>query len=188
MNLFNTVLENSQLSFTGRLNVLSQDNHQFLGLILFQNGKLIDCQYSGLKGSKALASLVVDADIGPKGISLVSEPEVIDLEHKTLSLDEASFQTWYKKFYNSYKAAVKFKPPEGIKLLIDPDFVGRGEDISGQEFEVLSLIADNSRVEDIYKNSPFFEYETTNFLINLRKKRAIKVFGKQGSGNENTRA
>ena len=57
-NLIDVLKEQSSFGFTGKVNVLSRENGQFLGVIYQQDGMIVGAQIKELKGKKALFNMI----------------------------------------------------------------------------------------------------------------------------------
>lgn len=174
MAFIKTVADQATLSFTGRINVLEKGTGKFLGKVSLIEGDIVYCSYKGHVGKSSLFNIVID-DQETDQLSFIAEPEIV-------TLSEAIFQITYENFvkegsfvYQTYKDSIKLRPPGHIRLLINPDFVARGPNISFWEYEILTVISDFNKVSDIFSESPLLEYQTVNALVNLRKKKALKV-------------
>ena len=73
-------------------------------------------------------------------------------------------------------SAKKLKPAMNLRLVIDPEVIVSHDEITPEEFDILSVLSEWCVVSDVYKYSKLMEFEVTNALVSLRKKRAIKVF------------
>ncbi len=78
--------------------------------------------------------------------------------------------------------AKKLRPPNGLRLVLNDEFVIKGGEIGQEEFGVMKVITDFNKVEDIYVNCPLQEHQITLALVSLRKKGALKVFKPEKSG------
>ncbi len=174
MSLINSLTEQATFSFSGRINVLHAETKQFLGSIHMKDGLLVDSFYRGMEGRNSLFKILIEdmSDVLP--LKFIVEPELI--EDGSFSYSVNDFKTEARKQYENYLASKKLKPPGHIKLLIKGDFVLHGAKVESSEFQVLKVISDYSRVDDIYRESGLMEYEVTNALVSLRKKGALRVY------------
>ena len=78
--------------------------------------------------------------------------------------------------FQDYINAKKLKPSPDLRLVLNPEILTSKEDLSPREFDLMSVITEWCKVSDIYKYSKMMDFEITNALVSLRKKRAIKVF------------
>ena len=165
------------MNFTGRVNFLEQGSGKYLGKVSLLEGQIIFSQYMGGIGKPSLFHCLID-DMEKANISFVVEPEIVSLSEAIFVLPYEEFLSMGQKIFQAYQSSKRFKPPENLRLVISPDFIPRGEDVSYSEFEVLTVISDFNKVSDIYKESPLLEFQTINSLVSLRKKGALKVVGK----------
>jgi len=105
------------------------------------------------------------------------EPEVVGDNEVIFSLEYQEFVDTGQKIFQAYKSSKRFRPPEHLKLVLDPDFVAKGQPVSYVEFELMGTISDFSRVSDIFNESKLLEYQINNALVSLRQKGALKVIG-----------
>ena len=152
-----------------------KSTNQFLGAILQKEGQLIHCTYNGDVGKKALFSVVHDSQRNNESFRFVVEPEIIDENIATFHLDNEVFYGEMKEFLSEIEETRKLRPPGHIRLLVNYEFIVKGDEVDPLEFDVLKCISDQSKVDDIYRESDHFEYMVTKALVSLRKKGAIKV-------------
>lgn len=173
--LLSTLEEQAIFGFTGKVNLIKSDNRQFLGDVTQKDGLVVDAQYKGLGGKKALYTALID-DVDAGGMSYIVEPELVEETQIIfeVSVDELKDQARAK--FEHYQRSQKLRPPDEIRLLVDPDFIIEGVDVTSDEFEVLAGLSEYNKVGDIYKNVNLLEYEITNALVSLRMKKALKVF------------
>lgn len=174
-NLIEVLKEQSSFGFTGKVNVLSRDNGQFLGVIYQQDGMIVGAQLKELKGKKALFNMIF-TDVDSEDYRFVVEPEVISADHMTINIPFEEVKAEAQKLYQQYASAKKLKPAPTLKLVIDPEVIVSADELTPQEFDVLAVISEYCKVSDIYKYCKLLDFEITNALVSLRKKRAIKVF------------
>jgi len=175
LSLLGTIEEQTIFGFTGRINILHRTSGQFLGLILIADGEIVDCSYSGLKTDKALYLALFD-DMEHTPLKFIVEPEVVLDSQKEFRLSFEDFKGNSQRLYQKHRESKSLKPPLDLKLILDGDFISRGKEISGEEFSVMSVLTEYSRVSDIYSKSDLYDFEVTQALVSLRKKGAIKVF------------
>ncbi len=174
MNLLNIIEEHSIVQFSGRVNVLLKKNKQFVGAILVENGVVVSANYSGRNGKRALYALLIETE-NNSDFLLVSEPEVIDSTHEVFRIKIENIKKELSELKEKYGKSKELRPPDNIKMVVNPGFINSGVNINKHEFEVLKLISDYNKVEDIYKRLPYYEFEITNFLVSLKKKNAILI-------------
>lgn len=175
MGIVETIKEQTVFGFIGKINVLLQDNNQYVGVVYLKDGLIVHAEYEGQKGKNSLFNLVLDDLETCKKFRFIVEPEVVEDAVETFKFTLTEFQFQAESLYNKYLAAKSLRPPDHLSLTVNPDFVLQGDDITGIEFNVLCGIVDSVTVASLYENSLLFDAEITNALISLRKKRAIMV-------------
>lgn len=175
-NLIEVLKEQASFGFTGKVNVLSRENGQFLGVIYQQEGMIVGAHVKDLKGKKALLKMIFDDVESNENFKFIVEPELLSPENITLKISFEEIRKEAQGHFQEYLSAKKLRPAAHLKLVIDPEIIVSLEEITTQEFDVLSVITEWCKVSDIYKFSKLMDFEITHALISLRKKRAIKVF------------
>lgn len=175
-NLIEVLKEQAAFGFTGKINLLSTQTGQFLGVIYQQEGFIVGGTLKELSGKKALLRMIFDDVDSTTDFKFVVEPEVLSSEHITFKMTFEEIKKEAQTHYEQYLQAKKLRPPENVRLVIDPEIIVSKDEITAVEFDTLSLMTEWSRVSDIYKYSKLMDYEITMALVSLRKKRAIKVF------------
>ena len=173
--LLNILEEQSAMGFTGKINVLLQKNSQSYAVVLMHEGKIIHCLGANKSGENALLDLIFQDVSSSHDFKLVVEPEVVTSDEGLFSWSVKELKKKSRNVYENYLANQKLRPPPGLKLVINADFIIYGAEVYQNEFDVLSTISDYSRVQDIYENCALLEYEITQALVALRKKGGIKV-------------
>jgi len=174
LSLLGTIEEQTIFGFTGRINILHRSTGQFLGLVLIAEGEIVDCSYSGLKTDKALYQALFD-DMEHTPLKFIAEPEVVLDSQRKIHLSFEDFKANSQHLYRKHRESKSLKPPLNLKLILSGDFISRGDEVSKEEFTVMSVLTEYSRVADIYSNSDLYDFEVTQALVSLRKKGAIKV-------------
>lgn len=174
MSLLGTIEEQTVFGFTGRINILNRNTGQFLGLVLIADGEIVDCTYGGLKKDKALYLALFD-DMEHTPLKFIVEPEVVQDTQKEFRLSYEDFKANSQKLYQKHRESKQLKPRMDLKLILDGDFISRGDEVTSEEFNIMSVLTEYSRVSDIYSNSDLYDFEVTQALVSLRKKGAIKV-------------
>lgn len=174
MSLINSLTEQATFSFSGRINVLHAETKQFLGTIQMKDGLIVDSFYRGMEGKNSLFKILIEDMTDAFPLKFIVEPELI--ENESFSYSVSDFTKEARRHYENFLASKKLKPPGHIKLLIKGDFMLHGSQVNSTEFQVLKVISDYSKVDDIYNESGLMEYEVTNALVSLRKKGALRVY------------
>lgn len=175
-NLIEVLKEQSSFGFTGKVNMLSRESGQFLGVIYQQEGAIVGAHIKDLKGKKALFNMIFSDVDSAEDYKFIVEPEVLNPENITLRIPFEEIKREASELYQQYLNAKKLKPSPLLKLVIDPEIIVAKEEITPLEFDVLAVITEYCKVSDIYKHCKLMDFEITNALVSLRKKRAIKVF------------
>ena len=174
MSLLGTIEEQTTFGFTGRINILNRNTGQFLGLVLIADGLIVDSKYGGLSGEKSLYVALFD-DMEHTPLKFIVEPEVVTEEQKEFGLSYEEFKATSQKNYQRHRESKSLKPPLHLKLILNGDFISKGDNVSEEEFKVMCTLTEYSRVSDIYSNCNLFDFEVTQALVSLRKKGAVKV-------------
>lgn len=177
MTSFIEVLKDQAVfGFTGKVNLLLASNSQFQGAAYLQEGMIVGAQYGQLKGRKALYKMIFDDVEAAIQFKFVVEPELIALEHFSMKMSFDEVRKEAQNIYQKFLMAKKLQPAPGIKLVVSPEIIVDPQEITADEFDILSVLSEWCTVADVYKYSRLMEFEVTNALVSLRKKRAIKVF------------
>ncbi|MDO9181277.1 MAG: hypothetical protein Q7U04_02660 [Bacteriovorax sp.] len=168
--------DQAAFGFTGKINLLLASNGQFQGVVYQHEGFIVGAHYGQLKGKKSLYKMIFEDVESAARFKFIVEPELIAPEFFSIkmSFDEVKFEA--QGIYQKYIQARKLKPNASLRLVVDPEIIINSTEITSDEFDILSVLAEWCTVADIYKYSRLMEFEITNALVSLRKKRAIKVF------------
>lgn len=172
--LFSVIDDQVSVQFTGKVNILSNFNRQFLGHILFRQGRIVDALFNGVSGEKALYHLFIQ-EFSLQSFEYVVEPEVVDESLIGLAFSTQELKEKMAESLKLYQQSLKMKPPENVKIIIDPEFVEDSLPVSSQEFEVLCTLTEWHTPYDIYQHCPLLDHEITMALVGLRKKNALKI-------------
>jgi len=175
MTFLDFIDEQCLLGFTGKINVLSTETAQFHGVIYLLSGILVNAYFEGQKGTRALTNLVVSIQKNTDSYKFISEPEIIEKSEVVFHVIFLDFKENIFPKANQIQAAQKHRPPENLKIVLKEEFLVTGEEISRQEFSVMNVVSDYSKISDIYKNITLSDSETTDALVSLRKKGAFIV-------------
>lgn len=172
--VLNVIDEQRAVQFTGKVNILASFNRQFLGHILFKDGEMIQVTFNGLKGLKAFYNLMIQ-EYSLQSFDLVVEPELVDDKERQIHYPFAVIRNKLTDVIRSHKEALKLRPPENIKIIVDAEFVDDSLPVSSQEYEVLSTLTEWNTPADLYQHCPLLDHEITLSLVSLRKKGALKI-------------
>lgn len=175
-SLIEVLKEQTSFGFTGKVNLLSFENGQFLGVVYQQEGIIVGASFNELKDYKALIKMIFDDLENNQSFKFVVEPEILSLDKCRISLALPVLIKDIQKKYQEFQHVKKLKPAPDLRLLIDPEIIVSNDDLTPQEFDLLATLTEYAKVSDIYKYSKLLDYEITSALVSLRKKKAIKVF------------
>lgn len=172
--ILDTIEEQVAVQFTGKVNVLSNFNRQYLGHILFKNGEIYQVVFQNYKGLKAFYQLIIQ-EFSLQSFTYVVEPEVVDDKERQIHYPYVVMKNKMSDVIKQYRDSLKFRPPENVKILIDPGFIEDTLPVTPEEFEVLEILTEWSSPFDIYQQSQLLDHEITMALVSLRKKSALKI-------------
>ena len=175
-SLIEVLKEQASFGFTGKVNLLSHDNGQFLGVVYQQEGVIVGASFNELKDYKALVKMIFDDLENNHHFKFVVEPEILGQDKCRISLSLNSLIKDIQIKYQEYQHVKKLRPAGELRLLVDPLIIVSNEELTPHEFDVLATITEFSKVSEIYKHSKLLDYEITTALVSLRKKKAIKVY------------
>ena len=177
MSVLETIEEQCAFSFTGRVNILKQQDRQYLGVVFIKDGKIVSSQYAKKTGVTALYSLII-CDIDElENFKLVVEPEIVEESDLEFNLAFKDLKKKAERIYTDHLESKKLRPPDHLRIVINPEFIRTGEKPDVTEYKLLKVLTEFNKVLDIYKNCDLFDFEITNCLVSLRKKNALKVLG-----------
>ncbi|MBL7664118.1 MAG: hypothetical protein JNM93_03210 [Bacteriovoracaceae bacterium] len=171
---FELLDEQVVVKFTGRINVLDQITNQHFGHIFIQEGEFVHITYRQHMGQKAFYYLSFDLD-EKKRLKIVIEPELLGEVQRNLHYPYAQLKSKVAEALQRFRISKKGRPPEHIKLMLMPEFIHKGTEISSTEFDTMCVVSDFNLVRDIYENTNLLDFEVTDALVSLRQKGAIKV-------------
>ncbi len=175
MGLIEVIKEQTDFGFTGKINILSK-NSQYLGAIFLKDGIIVNASYESQTGERSLKKAIFEDLESRDQFKFVVEPEIVADEKIIFELSFEKLNEQVAKEYSQYQQVKKLKPPVNLDLIISPEIITNEFEITATEFRVLEVISEFSKVADIYANCNLLENEITLALVELRKKRAIRVF------------
>lgn len=175
-NLIEVLKEQASFGFTGKINLLSKETDQFLGVIYQQEGIIVGAAMNELRGKKALLKMVFDDVDDNQHFKFIVEPEILEESVFSMKLKFEEIRKLAQTHYQEYQQSKKLRPAPNLNLVIDPEIIVSKDELTAEEFDVLATLTEWSKVSDIYKYSKLMDYELTMALVSLRKKKAIKVF------------
>lgn len=173
IDIINSIEEQRSVKFTGKINLLS-DSGQLLGSLLFVEGEFVSSKYKESNGLKSFYNMLIDS-YDKKGIRFIVEPEIIDSFNRNIHFPYSVLLKKAQHIISNYKYSKNNRPPENVLIMLNPEFVASGEDLSAEEYDLMTVLIDFQDVKSIYKHCNLLEYEITNALVGLRKKSALKV-------------
>ena len=175
MTLLEIIEEQALFGFTGRINIAAKNNGQHIGQISQKDGVVVNANFESKSGQKALFQALATVHQSPDQFNMIVEPEVVDDSVVQFNFPFEKIYVEFGKLRAKYTEALKYRPPQHVRLAVNADFIQNGEDVSAEEFELLKLMTIYSKVSEIYLKSSLSDWELTALLITLRKKKAIKV-------------
>lgn len=172
--------EQIAVGFTGKVNILATYNRQFLGVILFKNGEVIQVRFNHNQGLKAFYQLLIQ-EYALNSFDYVVEPELVDETERQIHYPFSVLKNKTAEILKKYRESLKLRPPENVKILIDAKFMEDTTDITPEEFDVLLSLTEWSSPHDIYQHCQLMDHEITWSLVNLRKKGALKIIAPRTS-------
>lgn len=174
LQLLNTIEEQIAVQFTGKVNVLSNFNRQYLGHLLFKNGEIFQVVFQQHRGLKAFYQLIIQ-EFTLHSFTYVVEPEVVEEKERKIHYPYAVIKNKMTDVIKQYRDSLKYRPPENVKILIDAEFIDDTLPVTPQEFEVLETLTEWNTPFDIYQHCGLLDHEITMALVSLRKKNALKI-------------
>ncbi len=178
IKLFSVIEEQASVGFTGKLNVLSSFNHQYLGHILFLDGKIHSAKLSPFEGMKALFHICLQ-EASLQSLQFIIEPEVVSSEDARAFPPLRDLEKILREGIKEHFRTVKYRPPENVLIQISPNFIATGDEITPHEFELLCTLAEWSSPFDVYQHCPLLDHEITAALVHLRQKSALKILARK---------
>lgn len=172
--IIDTIEEQLSVQFTGKVNILSTFNRQYLGHILFKNGEIYQVIFQQHKALKAFYQVIIQ-EFSLQSFNYVVEPEVVEEKERQIHYPYAVMKNKMADVIKSYQESLKFRPPENVKILIDAGFIDDTFPVTPQEFEVLEILTEWNSPFDIYQHCQLLDHEITMALVSLRKKSALKI-------------
>ncbi|MCK5883592.1 MAG: hypothetical protein KAG61_07885 [Bacteriovoracaceae bacterium] len=173
MELLAKIDEQRSSRFSGKINVLKKENGQFLAAVFLVDGRVVGGSYQQRTGENALFSMLCDG-LG-QGMRYIVEPEVISDRDQLICLTAGEIQKELRLISAELPRLKGQIPPLQLHLLICSAFIIEGAELGLNQFDILTTISDYSKVEDIYRFSPYHVGSTTRALVSLRKMGALKV-------------
>ena len=176
-HFFEFIEEELALEFNGKISIRSKKDKTLLGSIIINNGVMWNAAYGGKASMNAIFHIYID-DMNSL-IEYKTNPEIIEDSEQNIHYPFGVIKKKIAEKFELYQKSLKNRPPDGVRLMINSDFIATGDKVSSEEFVTLSIVSDYNLVRDIYKNCQLFESDITMALVSLRKKGALKVLAKR---------
>lgn len=180
LKIMSVIEEQIAVQFTGKVNILSTYNRQYLGHILFKAGEVIQVNFQQCKGLKAFYQLIIQ-EFSLQSFNYVVEPEIVEENERQIHYPFAVIKNKMADVLKLYRESLKLRPPDHVKILAEVDFISGTAPVSSQEFEVLEALTEWSSPIDIYQHCGLLDHEITMALVSLRKKGALKIIAPQNN-------
>ena len=181
--ILETIEEQIAVQFTGKVNVLSTFNRQYLGHLLFKDGEIFQVVFQNFKGLKAFYQLIIQ-EFCLQSFNYVVEPEVVEDKERQIHYPYGVMRNKMSDVIKQYRESLKFRPPENVKIIIDHEFIEDILPVTPQEFEVLETLTEWSSPFDIYQHCQLLDHEITWALVSLRKKTALKIIAVRNKADD----
>lgn len=180
LKIIGTIEEQIAVQFTGKVNVLSSFNRQYLGHLLFKNGEIIQAHFHHYYGLKAFYQLIIQ-EFSLQSFNYVVEPEVVEEKERQIHYPYAVLKNKLSDVIKQHRDSLKYRPPESVKILIDVEFIEDTLAVSPQEFSVLETLTEWNTPFDVYQHCQLLDHEITWALVSLRKKGALKIIASRNN-------
>ncbi len=174
LKIFEIIDEQSIVCFTGKINLLNSKTKELIGSIVFVEGKIVNAFMAKMNPYKSLMNLFIHSHVS-EDVQFVVEPELIESKNQKLDYPISLLKRKAIETIKKYEQSIDLRPSDTLQVMVKPEFIIEGVDVSPSEYSLLCTMSDYNLVKDIYINNEMLDYEITNALINLRKKDAIKV-------------
>lgn len=172
--LLRVLEEQIAMMFTGKVNILASFNRQYLGHILLRNGEIFHVIFNQHRGLKGFYQLLIQEQ-ALQSFDYVVEPEIVSENERQIHYPFGVIKNRLDEILKLHQAALKLRPPENVKILIDSGIMHNSAAISAQEYEVLQVLTEWNDPYDIYQNCQLLDHEITMALVSLRKKGGLKI-------------
>jgi hypothetical protein len=174
LKIMSVIEEQIAVEFTGKVNILSNFNRQFLGHLLFKDGEVIQVIFNRNKGLKAFYHLIIQ-EYSLQSYEYIVEPEVVDEKERQIHYPFSVIRNKMADVLKQYRESIKMRPPDKVKIAVEAKFLTSSLPVTANEFEVLDILTEWSNTCDVYQHCPLLDHEITLALVGLRKKGALKI-------------
>lgn len=175
MGLLRVLSSQSQLLYTGKINILTKDKNEYKGQVILKAGKCVFAQYMNEAGKESLY-LAIAHDLYHGTYTFVSEPETVSDQEILFNLTIDQLMSESRAFYEDFLYAQKYRPKDDLKVMIDVQKCKLAEDLSKDDFHLLTVVSDFNKISDIIKKSTLNETRSIMSLVSLRKKKLLRVY------------
>ena len=180
LKILSIIEEQISVAFTGKVNVLSVYNRQFLGHLIFKDGEILQVSFQGQKGLKAFYQILIQ-EFSLTPYEYIVEPEVVDEKERQIHYPYSVLKNKLQEVLKLYKESIKLRPPENVKILSEAKFLNSDQAVTPEEFEVLLTLTEWTNPNDIYSHCQLLDHEITLALVSLRKKGALRILAAQNN-------
>ncbi len=163
--------------FSGKLNILAAGSGQFFGSVFLTQGLVTGGYYRNLTGRDAVILICYHGMPGQKPVwgeaKFVPEPETISPAQQQVKWDFNDLQVELHRYFLAWAKLQELMPRDDLHLLamLPPP----SSQPSCDQFQILSLLSQESRVSEVFLHSPFLPAQTLEILISMRKIGWIRV-------------
>ncbi|MGE3608802.1 MAG: hypothetical protein AB7I27_04365 [Bacteriovoracaceae bacterium] len=182
LKILSIIEEQVAVAFTGKINVLSKLNRQFLGHLLFKNGEIINAHYQGISGLKAFYKIIIE-EFSLIAFEYVVEPEVVNEKEQQIYYSYTILKNKLSEVIKLYHSSLKLRPPSDVRIILGPEIIKEKVQVTSEEFEVMTTLSEWSLAHDVYQHCQLLDHEITLALVNLRKKGALKIIATKNNGS-----
>ena len=183
LKILSVIEEQIAVEFTGKVNVLASFNRQYLGHILFRSGDILQVVFQSSKGLKAFYQIIIQ-EISLKNFDYVVEPEIVDEKERQIHYPYGVIKAKLAEVIKLHRESLKLRPPEHVKMIIDPSFLHGSQAVTPQEFAVLDTLTEWNSPYDVYQHCNLLDHEITHALVSLRKKGALKILAQKNISDD----
>jgi hypothetical protein len=180
LKIVGVIEEQMSVSFTGKVNILSNFNRQYLGHLVFSSGEIIKATFQGHRGTKAFFQIIVQ-EYSLNSFVYIVEPEIVDELERDIFLPYASLKLKMEEVIRLYRDSIKLRPPDHVRIVLNADFMEKQQNLAIHEFTVMLTLTEWSSPFDVYQHCPLLDHEITYALVGLRKKEALKIVAAKGN-------
>lgn len=174
-DIMNMLKEHAAFSYTGRFNIVGNSNKQHHGALLMKDGLIVKGIFGDKRGWSAIKAFLLQSLLTQVEYNLISEPESIDYDFDSFTINISSLERSLKEIFYLYKQFQPKLPKTSLRILPSPQALKNEHRLSLAEFQILSVLVDYSLVGELIKNCPLTEVEVLIGLCQLREKGLIKV-------------